>query len=160
MLEKKVLTFADAFEELSAGAQKEHSLKRALANMKLDWATIKFSTTLYKETRCPILRGIDEIQAVLDDHIVKTQAIRSSPFCKPFEGDVLSWEAKLTIIQEFIDQVSGFGSDDCFFLFLRVLVFRGHGWHWSRFLVVKILNASCRMRAVRLSTLIKCSVIV
>ena len=35
-----------------------------------------------------MLRGIDDVQAVLDDHIVKTQGIRSSPFCKPFEAEV------------------------------------------------------------------------
>jgi len=51
-----------------------------------------------------LLKGIDEIQTYLDDHIVKTQAIRSSPFCKPFEQDVLKWESTLLYIQDLMDQ--------------------------------------------------------
>lgn len=104
MLEKGVLEFAENFEEISAAAQKEHSLKKAMAAMKKDWAPLEFTTTLYKETGCPILKGIDEIQAVLDDHIVKTQAIRSSPFCKPFEEDVLQWEVTLLYLQDYVDE--------------------------------------------------------
>ncbi|KAF4658988.1 hypothetical protein FOL47_007767, partial [Perkinsus chesapeaki] len=104
MLDKGVLNFAESFEEISAAAQKEHSLKKAMAGMKRDWEPLEFTTTLYKETGCPILKGIDEIQAVLDDHIVKTQAIRSSPFCKPFEQEVLEWEATLLYLQDFVDE--------------------------------------------------------
>ena len=40
----------------------------------------------------------------LDDFIVKTQAIRSSPFCKPFEEEVHKWEATLLYIQDFVDE--------------------------------------------------------
>merc|ERR1719271_1834566 len=58
----------------------------------------------YKDTGAHMLRGIDDVQAVLDDHIVKTQGIRSSPFCKPFEAEVHEWEAKLLYIQDFVDQ--------------------------------------------------------
>jgi hypothetical protein len=53
----------------------------------------------YKGTGAALLGGIDEIQAYLDDYIVKTQAIRSSPFCKPFEEEVHEWEACLLYIQ-------------------------------------------------------------
>ena len=44
------------------------------------------------------LRGIDEIQTVLDNRIAKTRAIRSSPFCEPFEEEVHAWEATLLYI--------------------------------------------------------------
>ena len=50
-----------------------------------------------------MLGGIDDIQAVLDDSIVKTQAIRSSPFSKPFEAEVQDWERKLLYMQDFVD---------------------------------------------------------
>ena len=47
--------------------------------------------------------AVDEVQAVLDDQIVKVQAIRGSPFCKPFEKECKEWEAKLMYLQESMD---------------------------------------------------------
>lgn len=99
-----VLDFEEDFEELSAAAQKENTLKKSLKTMKEDWVEIALDTVEYKDTGAHMLRGIDDVQAVLDDHIVKTQGIRSSPFCKPFEAEVHEWEAKLLYIQDFVDQ--------------------------------------------------------
>merc|ERR1719399_1750535 len=82
-----------------------------MKQMKEDWAggpdestPICLETAPFKDTGAHMLRGIDEVQAVLDDHIVKTQGIRSSPFCKPFEAEVHAWEATLLYIQDFVDQ--------------------------------------------------------
>lgn len=44
--------------------------------MQVDWEPLEFLTA--ERNGVPLLRGIDEIQTVLDDHISKTQAIRSS----------------------------------------------------------------------------------
>lgn len=46
------------------------------AVMQVDWEPLEFLTA--ERNGVPLLRGIDEIQTVLDDHISKTQAIRSS----------------------------------------------------------------------------------
>lgn len=35
-----------------------------------------------------MVRGIDDVQTLLDDHIIKTQAVRGSPFVKPIEKEV------------------------------------------------------------------------
>jgi len=102
MLHANVADFPDDFEELSTAAAKEHGLKKALAAMKRDWEPLEFQSNL--RNGVPLLKGIDDIQGVLDDHITKTQAIRSSPFCKPFEQEVHTWEATLVYIQDFIDQ--------------------------------------------------------
>jgi len=102
MLDAEVNEFVNDFEELSTAAAKEHGLKKAMASMKKDWEPLEFGTN--ERNGVPLLRGIDDIQTVLDDHISKTQAIRSSPFCKPFEAEVHKWEATLLYIQDFIDQ--------------------------------------------------------
>lgn len=52
------------------------SLRAALGTSQVDWQPLEFLTA--ERNGVPLLRGIDEIQTVLDDHISKTQAIRSS----------------------------------------------------------------------------------
>merc|ERR1719183_1603647 len=102
MLDINILEFTKDFAELSTAAAKEHTLKKGLATMKVDWEPMEFATG--PRNGVPLLKGIDDIQSVLDDHITKTQAIRSSPFCKPFEAEVHKWEATLLYIQDFVDQ--------------------------------------------------------
>ena len=47
---------------------------------------------------------VDEAQALLDDHIVKSQAMTASPFAKPFEERLIPWERRLVRFQDIIDQ--------------------------------------------------------
>lgn len=104
LLEIGILDHIETVERISAEAQKQHALKTALATMKKEWKPMELQTLEYKNTGTSVVKGIDDIQALLDDHIVKTQGIRGSPFVKPIEKEVKDWEAKLLYIQDLLEQ--------------------------------------------------------
>ena len=56
--------------------------------MQSEWEGVLLNLTAYRDTGISIMSSVDEVQALLDDHIVKTQTIRNSPFIKPFEADI------------------------------------------------------------------------
>ncbi|KAA6419936.1 MAG: dynein heavy chain axonemal [Trebouxia sp. A1-2] len=91
-------------EEVSEYASREYSLERALDKMQGDWAGVAFDTLEWRATGTCILRGLDDIQTLLDDQIVKTQGMRASPYIGPFEERVRLWEAKLNLMQEIMDE--------------------------------------------------------
>jgi len=104
LLEIGILDHIETVERISGEAQKQHALKTALASMKREWKPMELGTLAYKNTGTSIVKGIDDIQTLLDDHVVKTQAIRGSPFVKPIEKEVRDWEAKLLYIQDLLEQ--------------------------------------------------------
>ncbi|VVC44482.1 Dynein heavy chain, domain-2,Dynein heavy chain domain,Dynein heavy chain, P-loop containing D4 domain,P- [Cinara cedri] len=79
------------FEVISISATKEEELRKSLQKMKEDWKTIQLSVSPYKDSNINILTGLDDIQALLDDHFIKTISIRGSAFVKPIENEVKEW---------------------------------------------------------------------
>ncbi|EDQ84751.1 uncharacterized protein MONBRDRAFT_39136 [Monosiga brevicollis MX1] len=104
MLNLNLANHATALEDIGAAASKEFSLEKALRSMKQDWTDMEFAFVPYRDTGVSILSGIDEVQMLLDDHIVKTQTMRGSPFIKPFEEEIKEWEAKLISMQDILDE--------------------------------------------------------
>ncbi|KAB0395009.1 hypothetical protein E2I00_015941, partial [Balaenoptera physalus] len=104
VLKLNLTPYLEKFEIISAGASKEFSLEKSMHTMMGTWDDIAFHISLYRDTGVCILSSVDEIQALLDDQIIKTQTMRGSPFIKPFEKEIKAWEDRLIRIQETTDE--------------------------------------------------------
>eukprot|EP00960_Hanusia_phi_P013114 383004-Hanusia_phi.AAC.2 len=105
MIDKKLEPHIPKMEEISDSASKEWSLEKNLDKQLSEWKEIEFSMQPYRDTGTSILGGssVDEIQAILDDQIVKTQTMLASPYIKVFIQRAKDWDEFLQTTQEVID---------------------------------------------------------
>ncbi len=50
------------------------------------------------------MSSVDEIQLLLDDHIIKALTMLGSPFIKPLETEMREWSNRLQMIQDILDE--------------------------------------------------------
>ena len=67
--------------------------------MEAEWEPIVMEIIAYKSTGTYIMRSGEETAQMLDDHIVMAQAMSFSPYKKPFEQRISTWENKLRLTQ-------------------------------------------------------------
>lgn len=103
MLDLSLHSYVAAIEETCVAASKEYGLEKAMDKMEGEWAHMRFDTKPHRNTGTSILCGIDEIQQQLDDHIVKTQAMRGNRYITPFLDRIVAWEKLLVGLQDIID---------------------------------------------------------
>ncbi|KAK1880668.1 Dynein heavy chain 3 axonemal [Dissostichus eleginoides] len=105
MLELGLSKFSKKLEEIGAAASKEYSLEKSMDKMKSEWTELLFSFMPYRDTGTNIVSAVDDIQMLLDDHVIKTQTMRGSPFIKPIEAECKQWEDKLLSMQDILDSM-------------------------------------------------------
>ncbi|XP_061720397.1 dynein axonemal heavy chain 12-like [Cydia pomonella] len=106
---RKIINFnlwgeIDQYDIISVAATKELALITNLNKMIAEWTDICFKTSPYKDSGIYILSGLDDIQSVLDDHILKTIGMRGSAFVKPFEPQVRAWYEKIIRVNSTVDE--------------------------------------------------------
>ncbi|ALC38670.1 Dhc36C [Drosophila busckii] len=104
IIEYQLDEYVPKFEAISESATKENNLEKAMIKMANEWEGVEFTISPYRDSGTYKLSSVDDIQILLDDQIIKTQTMKSSPYIKPFEADILKWEAKLMLLQEILDE--------------------------------------------------------
>eukprot|EP00878_Enallax_costatus_P013463 GHUV01014078.1.p1 GENE.GHUV01014078.1~~GHUV01014078.1.p1 ORF type:complete len:1340 (+),score=424.03 GHUV01014078.1:252-4271(+) len=106
LLDNEIMEHLERVTELSDSASREFSIEKALDKMSADWEGLAFELGTWKNTGTHILKGgpVEEAQMLLDDHVVKSQAMAASPFSKPFEERLVPWEKKLRTFQEMLEE--------------------------------------------------------
>jgi dynein heavy chain, axonemal len=87
------------FAQVCMAAKKEYDLETALNNMKTEWAAVNYEVLPYRTTGTYVISGVDDIISLLDDHLAKTQTMRTSSFIKPIEHVCKDWEFRLKYAQ-------------------------------------------------------------
>eukprot|EP00062_Callorhinchus_milii_P022724 gi/632980863/ref/XP_007907272.1/ PREDICTED: dynein heavy chain 3, axonemal-like [Callorhinchus milii] len=93
----------EELSQISSQASKQYALEKALGKMERDWQRVNFTFVLYKDTGISVLTALDDIQVLLEDHIVKTNTMKGSPFIEPFEKEISAWEAKLWLTHNILE---------------------------------------------------------
>ena len=101
--EQRLEQFLPQFEEISFAASKEYNLEKSLDTMLSEWQDIETPFAHYRDTEWSIMGNTEEIQMQLDDHIVKTQTMKSNTFIGPFEERTKEWEKTVLKIQDVLD---------------------------------------------------------
>ncbi|XP_019331155.1 dynein axonemal heavy chain 1 [Alligator mississippiensis] len=103
-LEMKLLDHIESIAKIAEIAGKEYAIENALDKMENEWVSIMFNVLPYKNTDTFILKSPDEASQLLDDHIVMTQSMSFSPYKKPFEDRMNTWENKLKMTQDVLEE--------------------------------------------------------
>lgn len=104
LLEKGITQHIETIQEIGTFAEKEYSLQKNLNAMIAEWEKMEFQCVPYRESGTYLVRSTDDIVTLLDDHLVKTQTMRGSPYIKSIEKDCKAWEKKLQYSQQLLDE--------------------------------------------------------
>ena len=65
---------------------------------------IYFDKNCFRDADAVILSSVDDIEILLDDHILKSQTMRGSPYVTYIEDDAKCWESKLVAMQHILEE--------------------------------------------------------
>uniref|UniRef100_A0A1B0EXW2 AAA+ ATPase domain-containing protein n=1 Tax=Lutzomyia longipalpis TaxID=7200 RepID=A0A1B0EXW2_LUTLO len=103
LVEIDIMRIVDRLEQISNAAGKEFELNNQLLQMQSEWTDVEFEINPYRDSDTHILASVDDIQTLLDDHILKAQAMRGSPYIAALGEKATNWEDKLISMQDILD---------------------------------------------------------
>ncbi|XP_072767052.1 dynein axonemal heavy chain 7 [Anoplolepis gracilipes] len=104
MIDMNLMDNIDKYEAISLGANKELRLQQELAEMIEEWEPISFEMSTDAVSGAVTFKHIDDIEALLGEHLIKIEEMRASHFVKPILSDLIDFFTVLTRIQETLDR--------------------------------------------------------
>ena len=104
VIELNLAKYMEQITKVGERAGKEYQIEVALDKMSAEWADLCLEIVAYRETGTFVLRGVDDLQALLDEHTTMTQAMAFSAFKKPFAERIDQWAATLMLVSEVLDE--------------------------------------------------------
>lgn len=93
----------ELIQKIGESAAKEYQIEQALDKMEREWDEMMLNLHPYRETGTAVLKGVDDINVVLDEQITMTQTIMFSAFKGPFEERIEEWNRKLCCISDVLE---------------------------------------------------------
>jgi len=90
-------------QKIGESAAKEYQIEQALDKMQNEWENMYLQIHPYRDTGTGVLKGVDDINMVLDEHITMTQTIMFSAFKGPFEERIDEWNRKLCCVSDTLE---------------------------------------------------------
>ena len=100
-LDLKLMDHVNFCVEVGEKASKEFQIETMLNEMTTIWQDINFQLVPFKNTF--VIKNYDDINQILDEHIVNTQTMQFSPFKKPFEQEILDWYAQIKLVSDILE---------------------------------------------------------
>ncbi|XP_017768545.1 PREDICTED: dynein heavy chain 1, axonemal-like [Nicrophorus vespilloides] len=94
----------DVVIKISDNAGKEYAIELTLDKMVAEWEVNMLELTPFKTSGTYIMKVSDDIQQMLDDHIVLTQQLSFSPFKAALTERIDLWENMLKITYDVIEE--------------------------------------------------------
>ena len=93
----------DLIQKIGESAAKEYQIEQALDKMEREWEELNLQIHPYRETGTGVLKGVDDINVILDEQITMTQTIMFSAFKGPFEERIDEWNRKLCCVSDVLE---------------------------------------------------------
>lgn len=104
LLDKGIMDIIEEINEISDFASREKKLEDSIAKMKDEWKHMKFELVEFRDSGTYVLKGAEPIWDLLDEHIMKTMTIASSPYIKFLQAEVNYWKNTLIKVQEVLEE--------------------------------------------------------
>lgn len=91
-----------AIEAILTDARGEQVLEDMILKVKNNWSTYDLEMVRY-QSKCKLIRGWDEMFALIDEDLGNLHSMKMSPYYKSFEEEVKPWDDKLQKIRIVMD---------------------------------------------------------